>query len=487
MRADLRASARIALVAGVLTIAFASGDARAQFVEDLPEPESVADEDVELAEDDEETGLQRRPEEASEKTQLDVRTQIDRQLVGKPIGRVQFDCDLPLCQNPANVEELVDLSGLYVGQPFTSEAMLRAETRLSKTGFFESIRVTKRLTEGAVFIDIRANGATLIRDVSFDDIDTPPFRSDLEKVLIYRQGQPFRGGAEKRRAQIESLKLLYEREGHFGTEIDILPLAIEGREHQVDILISIDKGKARKICDVGMRGVSAMPYVEAREYLLSRGSFFASRLRIFDENFTSRGFRDGQEALIQEYRRRGYFQARIVDKAARFKEDGECVTVVIDLVEGPRWELEFDGVERFSRADLVEELPFFESGYVDAEEIRRAEEAIEELYATRGHPFARVSAREVRRDRLDRVIQFEIDEGPQLEIREIVFEGNDSIEEPVLREVMSTREFALFDVGGYLQTGELLGDFNRIEALYRERGFNKATVEGIVQIGRAHV
>lgn len=478
MRACPRSSTRFgAFVAGLMTVVWLGGTAQAQLVDELPEPESVADEDVELAEDDAETSLQRRPEEANEKTQLELRGAIDQRLIGKPIGRIEFDCDLQLCGSPANLREFVDLSGLYPGQPFSSEVMLRAETRLSKTGFFESLRVTKRLVEGSVFIEISANGATLIRDVSFSDLNTPPFRSDLQKVIIYRQGQAFRGGEQKRAAQIESLRSLYEREGYFGTKIEIVPLVVEGREHQVDILISIDKGQARQICDVGMRGVSAMPYIEAREYLLSQGSFLARRLRFFDDNFTYKGFREGQESLVQEYRRRGYFQARIVDKAARFEPDGRCVTLVIDLVEGPHWDLQFNGVERFAEVDLVEELPFFESGYVDAEEIRRAERAIEQLYATRGHPFAKVSAREIRRDRLDRVIEFEIEEGPQLEIREIVFKGNDNIEAPALREVMSTRVFALFDVGGYLQTNELLGDFSRIETLYREQGFNQATVE----------
>ena len=39
---------------------------------------------------------------------------------------------------------------------------------------------------------------------------------------------------------------------------------------------------------------------------------------------------------------------------------------------------------------------------VDPEELARAERAIEQLYQTRGYPFAQATAREVRTDRLDR-------------------------------------------------------------------------------------
>lgn len=482
MRGPLRAFVRVAAI--VLTFWGLCGQVYGQALDDSGAPvgsgapigsDALTGEDTAPVEDSE--PVPRRPEEASGTTDLDRRHAVDAQLIDKPIGRVEFDCDLTLCDSPANVREFIALSGLSVGQSFSSERMLRAETRLSKTGFFQSLQVTKRLVEGSVFIAIQAKGAVLIRNVGFGSLDTPPFRSDLQKVLIYRQGQPFRNAKKKRDSQIESLRLLFEREGYFGTQIEVVPTGVEGRTHQVDIEIRIAKGQPRRVCDVGMRGVSAMPYVEAREYLVGQGALFSSRLRIFDENYTERGFREGQQALIQEYRRRGYFQARVVDKAVKFEDEG-CVTLIVDVVEGPRWELEFSGISRFTREELIEELPFFESGYVDSEEVRRAKRAIERVYATRGHAFAKVEAREVRKDRLERKVEFEVEEGPQLEIRSIDFEGIEAISSDVLRDVMTTRVFALFDVGGYLQQEALLSDFSKIENLYRERGYNRAFVRG---------
>ncbi len=405
------------------------------------------------------------------------REAMDVSLAGKPIGRVLFECDLPLCQNPANARQFARLTGLAVGENYASERMRIALERLAKTGFFSKLEVRKELIDQSVFITIIGTGATLIREVTFTGLDTPPFESDLRKVLVYRQGQAYRGDKTKAQTQLQSFKNIYQRDGYFGTTIELFARPVEGSKHLVDLEFRIKKGKARQICDVGLKGVKAMPYVEAREWLLSDGSFFSQRLNLYDTTFTTKGFKTGQQELVQEYRRRGFFQARVASKAVQFDKNSNCVTLLVEMLEGPHWDLKFTGVERFVDQDLIEELPFFESGYVDREEIRRAEAAIRKLYETRGYPFAEVSAQEIRRDDLDRVLEFNVKEGPELEIREIKFHGNKTIDSDTFLEVMGTRVFALFDVGGYLQTDQLLGDFSRIEGLYREKGYNKALVE----------
>lgn len=418
--------------------------------------------------------IERVPVEADPPDGIELRLEVDASLLGKIIGRVEFSCDLAICENPVNTEEFKGIAGLYVGQTYSSEAMIAAQTRLAKTGFFEALKVVKRLEDDLVFLHVEGVGATLIREVRFVGLSTPPFEAELRKVLIYRQGQAYRRSAQKAQTQLAAFRTLYEREGYFGTQIELQ--AVPKGRHLVDLEFRIKRGESRQICDVGLRGNQAFTYAEVRELLLSDGSFFSRRLRLYDVSFTSDGFKKGQEAVIQAYRRRGYFQARIVDKTARFDVQTNCVTLVIDLLEGPRWNVVFEGNEQFKSEDIMEVLPFFESGYVDREEIRRAERAIEKLYETRGYAFASVVGKEEKRDQLDRTIRFEIREGPRVEIREIVFEGVKQLSTQALVEVMSTRVFALFDVGGYLQTDELLGDFLRIETLYRDRGFNQALV-----------
>lgn len=412
-------------------------------------------------------------DEADEDAELNA--DVDAELRGKRIGRVDFSCDLPTCRDPIAVDAFREISGLFVGQEYTTTALRLAQTRLAKTGFFERLSVDKELVGSSVHVRIRARGATLIRKVLFEGVKAPPFESELRKLLSYRQGQAYTRDTTRANAQLEALQSMFEREGYFGTRISMVTRKVE--RHQVDLIFRIQKGERRQICAVGIRGARAMTYADARAALLSDFSFIPRNVGIFPLYYTDRSFKAGQQALIDEYRRLGFYQARIVEKTTNIEPQTQCVVLAIDISEGPRWSLKFEGSDVFDDAVLAKELPFNESGYVDEQEIRRAERALEGLYETRGYPFARVRGTQSRREGLDRELTFDIAEGPQLEIAELVIHGNDNIAAAELTRDLGTRPFGLFETGGYLQTNQLLADFVKIEQLYRDRGYLTASVD----------
>ena len=415
--------------------------------------------------------------EAQEPEAESPREQIDRELAGQAVSGIELTCDLDLCDNPVAVDKLRDLSGLYVGMDFSTTALRQAEERLAKTGFFEHIQSTTRPTPQGVAIELEARGAVLIRRVEFLGVDGPPFKSDLRKLLIFRQGQAYRQDRSKATAQLRTLRDEFEKEGYFGTEISMYVRGVDGEDHLVDVFFQIEKGRELNICDIGLRGLRALNYEEARSLVLSGHSILTRRFEAVPATFTTRAFKEGQDALIERYRQMGFYQARIVGKSTKRHPDKGCVTILLDISEGPQWHLKFGGDIFFPRRELEQELPFSESGYVDREEIRRAERAIRQLYETRGYPFARVDGRETRRDRLDRVIEFEIDAGKRFEIRGVVLHGNEHIDRATLLADFGTRRFGLFDEGGYLQSEQLLGDLQKVEGVYRSKGFLGAIVE----------
>lgn len=407
----------------------------------------------------------------------ELQAEISEAYDGRPLGRIDFTCDLQLCTNPIAIDRFKELSGLYVGLPYSRRVMEQARERLAKTGFFDSLKIHQEVEAGSVFIHIEATGAVLIRRVTFRGSSPPPFESELRKLLIYRPGQPYTQDSDRASAQLSSLEGLYEREGYFGTTIRMVTQRVDDNPHLVDIVFHIEKGSELRICELGMRGLRALMYSEARELVLTNAPFFARRIPFALPPYTTHDFRAGREALIQHYRELGFFRARIVDQAVTIDEGRSCVQIVLDIQEGPLWEIEFEGSRLFRDAELRGQLPFFESGYVDREEIARAETAIRKLYETRGYPFARVVGEERQVDPLLRTLVFRIEEGEQLQIDSLHIHGNESIPAATLLRGFGTQPFGLFDTGGYLQTDQLLSDFVRLENTYRERGFLQATVE----------
>lgn len=397
---------------------------------------------------------------------------------GKLIVGYELRCDLELCASDEAVESFKELSGLAVGQLFEPRRVERAQERLAKTGFFRQLAVERRLEDGGVVIEIEALGAVLIRRVRFEGLKPPPFEEELRKVLMYRSGQVFFDDEDRVTAQLSSLEALFEREGYFGSEIQMEVEPVSGESHLVDLIFRVERGEDRRICAIGFRGVRAMTTAQARELLFSEVSFLARRVPIFLPMFTTAQFRAGRDALIKEYRELGYFRARIVDQAVQIDEQTNCVQLLVDVNEGPLWEVEIEGNQNITFEELRAELPFAESGYVDDEEIKRAENMLRQSYEARGFPFAQVRGREVIQDRLDRRLIFTINEGPQLQITRVAFSGVTAFTEEEARRGFGTQAFGLFDSGGYLQTEQLLSDFLRLEERYREAGYMQAQVTG---------
>ncbi len=398
------------------------------------------------------------------------------EMEGRPIETLEFRCDLELCQSERARQTFLDISGLRIGEPFGQEVFDRAQRRLIKTGFFQELVVDRSLDDGGVAIDIDARGAVLIRRIDFEGTSPPPFKSELRNVLMFRPGQVFRDDRERLEAQFRSLVAMFEDEGYFGTQIDLRREEVEGNPHLVDLVFEVDRGEQRRICEMAFRGMQAISRAQARELMLSDVSVLGRRIPLFLPVFTTEQFRGGREALVEEYRRRGYFRARIVEQAIQIDEQTQCARLIVDINEGPQWRVEFEGNQAISDQRLSEALTFAQTGYVDDEEVRIGQNRIRQVYESRGYPFASVEGEEIVEDRLNRRIHYRIDEGVQAPIEAIELRGLTAISEEEALAEFGTRPFGLFETGGNLQTEQLLRDVARLEQRLRDKGYLQARV-----------
>lgn len=398
------------------------------------------------------------------------------------IGRMSLTCDIDICTVPTTSNKFLDLAGLYVGQRWTASVRNAARSRLEKTGFFETLTFDVDVLDSRagqpqrIALTVNATGATLIRNIRIEGAKPPPFKSELRKLLLFREGEAYAGDESKISAQLNSLEGLFREEGFFGTSVTFDAQPVDGEPKLVDLTLTVDKGERLEICHIGVRGLRSLSYREARTALLSGVSVFTRRLDLLPPKYTTEVFKKGRQALMETYRDRGFLQARIVDYHAETNIDEGCANILVEVDEGPKWSVAFEGNDVFGSEQLRSELPFDETGYVDEEAIRRAERSIEEAYETRGYPLAEVEAEESREDRLNRTLTFRVQEGERLEVAGIRFHGVSNLDPSRLRDVMETRPFRLFESGGYLQTERLLADLRSLEDEYRSAGYLGAAV-----------
>ncbi len=465
--------------------------------------------------------VQQAPVNAARDAIFDARSRaFGADLSDLTITDVAIECDAPVCGD--RIETLRRLSGLRPGDPFAFDRVERASERLFKTGLFEAVELSTEFSVQGIALTLELTGAVRVDRILFEGLAPPPFREDFKRLLIYREGQPFRALAkseqrvqwwldedgleamladgqervlgsdtdaanrleqeqERVAAQLRSFRDLLKREGYFSARVGLIAQRDEDDPYEVTITFVIDKGSDQRICELGIRGLRQMTYTEARAFLLKDRPIWTRYLGFVTPTYTERMLRIGQEALVTAYRERGFYQARVVDKRVTAGVGG-CVQVLIDVSEGPSWRTRFRGNKVFSDQALTDSLLFLETGYVDAKAIDDAEERLEQLYATRGHPFADIDCEEIRKDRLDRSIECYVEEGSRREIREIRFAS--SSDEPLradkqserltreaLLDIMRTRPFGLFETGGFLQLEELMSNLSTIKSHYHSKKF----------------
>ncbi|MCA9561843.1 MAG: BamA/TamA family outer membrane protein [Myxococcales bacterium] len=383
------------------------------------------------------------------------------------IGEVTLNCDLPRCEEDAEYQRLLSLSELAPGKVFQPEMLESAACYLGRTGFFEAGGVSVRVEEfkpDEVSLIIDTQPQTFIRNVEIDDESS--LASDIEQRVFMRSGNPWTGDVEEIQRQREAILTLLEREGYSQAQVNITTQEVGS--YLVDLSISIDRGQRLDVRRVYIRGNKAFTYQELRNTILDSFGFIRT--------YTEGAFSEGVDEVLDMYREAGYIRARATTEATVSRPEDSAVDLFLEIREGPHWSFEVSGNEQFTDDELLEQLSFRTTGFIDSASLESSAGELESFYLTEGFYFAQVRVREEVIDDNERVVNYWVSEGPRAEIRSISFEGNTVFSDDELADLVATQEYTALSAGGFLQPAELEADIRNIEAAYVERGYLWASV-----------
>jgi outer membrane protein insertion porin family len=153
------------------------------------------------------------------------------------------------------------------------------------------------------------------------------------------------------------------------------------------------------------------------------------------------------------------------------------VRVLWEFSERPRCvAVSFEGYKHLGEADLREKITLRAGKLVDRRGLQRDLEAIQAAYEEDGYPQSKVRTQLEDRDEGVAVV-FRIEEGKRAKVREVSFEGNQSIPGDELRGKLNLKKKSLFRKGRYSKE-KLEEDKQRIVDHYRNKGFKDAEVPG---------
>ena len=175
-----------------------------------------------------------------------------------------------------------------------------------------------------------------------------------------------------------------------------------------------------------------------------------------------------------------YFEEFTLEAIAADEQQSEAI-LEFAVIERPIvGSIELAGNRFIRRQDILDEILLKEGDMVTRARVRSDAEAIRSLYLERGFPDIDVSGSFERSGETQADVVFEIEEGAQRKVSELLFSGISFASPTTLKRVMATKEQSLFNTGVF-QESNLAEDTLAIHTYYWDRGFIDSKVVDIVR------
>ena len=341
-----------------------------------------------------------------------------------------------------------------------------------------STDITRSLfsTEQFDDITIARDGNTLIIGVaerpSVSKIDISGNKAlETEQLLESLDGVGIKEGSVYKRSTLEKVKYelvrSYASNGRYGANVEIEE--INQPRNTIEINIIVDEGTGAKIKKINIIGNEIFSNEELTEaFELSEGSFF-SFLRN-DNAYSKEKLKGDIETLESFYKDRGYMKFSVESTQVSLSKDYKDIFINYNLFEGDKFSI--------SEAQVTGDIPLEVSAYENItaslkgqtysqQQITSIEEFFINILGNQGYAFAEVNpSTEIDDENNEVKIIFNIDAGKRTYTRKILFAGNNTTQDYVLRREMRQFEGA-WSSDNQIETGKIrlerLGYFKEVQ------------------------
>jgi outer membrane protein insertion porin family len=249
--------------------------------------------------------------------------------------------------------------------------------------FTDDIQVLTERVEGGIKLILVVHENPTIKEIQFVGNTRIPARQ-LELSMPVKTGDLIAPDtAVKIRSAIEKL---YRAKGFSGASVTVN--AVDRGTTQSTIQVLVNEGRKVKIKDLIIRGNENVRTALLKLQLENKGSW------LFIENyFDADSFQTDLDMVRLYYISKGYLDVEV--KAGEFVTDpqGNWVSPVIEIVEGPRYrvgEVRPSGFTLFMREEVLQPFQSIQGKYYDAEAFKEAVDRLKSMYGDQGYINAEI-------------------------------------------------------------------------------------------------
>jgi outer membrane protein assembly factor BamA len=362
-------------------------------------------------------------------------------------------------------DEFLDLIDIQVGDLLQRDALRRSLERLYLKGFFSQIRIETTPAREGLKLTYYTTPAALVQHYRISGNKVLGQKTILER-LRPRIGEVF--SEHRLRVSLDTLRQLYEEQGYPRAR---LTWRVEKSADltRATVVLTIEEGVPLLIANIGLDGVAAFSVHD----LLGQFKVNVGQALDLEQ------LRGDLERLQGRYRREGYLTVQLLGPQIVHDAERRLAWVSIRVNEGPKITLLFTGNHHLADRVLREGMLIDAlNGYSEDVLLESVQEMLT-LYREQGFSFATISHQvDISADGRQVLIQFHVQEGPQVTVSGLRISGNQTLSPEDVRGQFLSQPRGLWGVSakGLFIERQLEKDLEAVQFLYRRRGFLQATV-----------
>jgi outer membrane protein insertion porin family len=375
-----------------------------------------------------------------------------------PVAAVRLD-------GVAGPDSARTLSGLGIrpGEAVTAARLREALRAVWALGMYDDFWVGLRQEEGGTALTLHVAPRPRLARVEL----TGNHKLDSDKLLEHT-GLVVGGRLSNDQvlAAVDSVRRIYREKGYVRAQVTATTQS--AGPGQAVVAFRVVEGSAARLAGVAFPGAVSFPPDLLRKQLESKFKGFLRGGKLDPDKVGK-----DVEQLTAFYRDRGFREVEVARDSLRFSPDGQRMTLVYNVQEGPRaWlgEVQWAGNRALGDAQVRALTQIYAGQMYNASAIRKTVEEAYSQYAELGFLYVSVDPVEQVNDSGRVELTFQVQEGAPSHLRRINISGNTRTKEKVVRRELMIHEGDLFRRSALIRTQQdvfRLGYFQDVQVDFK--------------------
>jgi outer membrane protein insertion porin family len=370
------------------------------------------------------------------------------------------------------VDLVKNLIFIQEGEPFSTKRFQDSLEALKSSKIFKAIHVFEQsVKEDQLDLHFQVTPYSRVKDIKISG-GFPLLEREILNAMQLRTGDAYDPDAFS--AKEASMVQLFKNEGYIAPIVDL-----GAKEDPVDgnvvIFVNIDKDDFFHIRRFEIKGNRAFSEIRLKLRIKTYKSWL---IPDFMRRFKRKEFDKDIKNLIRFYRTKGYPDVN-VNPAVNKDANTQNVSISLNIDEGPRYDIKFEGNKAFWNFTLKKDLVLFKEGNKRDFGLKKSIRLIKKRYLKAGYKNCRIEMTSERKQEAGqpvRNIRLIIDEGPQYIVNSIDIKGNSAFDSKKIKKQMLSRTPGIIANGAFVQE-TLEEDQRAITSLYLKQGYMNTQVK----------